>query len=70
VPRFPQNELGPEFLQGIRYGIRILSRTPVITAVAILSLALGIGANSTIFSLIDTVVLRMSPSGTSKNWCS
>lgn len=47
--------------QDIRYGVRILSRTPVITGVAILSLALGIGANTAIFSLIDTVMLRMLP---------
>jgi predicted permease len=48
-------------LQDIRYGLRILGRTPVITSVAILSLALGIGANTAIFSLIDTVMLRMLP---------
>src|SRR5258708_21765438 len=45
----------------IRYGFRMLGRTPVITLVAILSLALGIGANTAIFSLIDTVMLRMLP---------
>ena len=48
-------------LQDIRYGLRILGRTPVISGVAILSLALGIGANTAIFSLIDTVMLRMLP---------
>jgi putative ABC transport system permease protein len=47
--------------QDISYGLRILARTPVITGVAILSLALGIGANTAIFSLIDTVVLRILP---------
>src|SRR5947209_20336480 len=39
--------------QDIRYAVRLLGRTPVITAVAVLSLALGIGANTAIFSLID-----------------
>ncbi len=48
-------------LQDIRFGLRILSRTPVITFVAILSLALGIGANTAIFSLIDAVMLRFLP---------
>ncbi len=47
--------------QDIRYGLRILGRTPAITCVAIFSLALGIGANTAIFSLIDTVMLRMLP---------
>jgi hypothetical protein len=47
--------------QDIRYGLRILGRTPVISSVAVLSLALGIGANTAIFSLIDTVMLRMLP---------
>jgi putative ABC transport system permease protein len=47
--------------QDIRYGLRILGRTPVISCVAVLSLALGIGANTAIFSLIDSVMLRMLP---------
>src|SRR5215469_11128490 len=48
-------------LQDSRYALRILSRTPLLTAVALLSLALGIGANTAIFSLIDTVMLRLLP---------
>src|SRR6266700_501886 len=48
-------------LQDIRFGLRILSRTPVITFVAILSLALGIGANTATFSLINSVMLRTLP---------
>ena len=49
------------FFQDLRYALRILARTPVVSCVAILSLALGIGANTAIFSLIDSVMLRMLP---------
>ena len=48
-------------IQDSRYALRVLGRTPLITAAALLSLALGIGANTAIFSLIDTVMLRFLP---------
>ena len=49
------------FQRDVRDGLRSLARRPAFTAVAILSLALGIGANTAIFSLVNAVILRGSP---------
>jgi predicted permease len=49
------------FFQDVQYGIRSMLRSPALTAVALLSLGLGIGANTAIFSFIDAVMLRSLP---------
>ena len=50
-----------QVMKNVRFGLRMLFRTPVVTAVAVLSLALGIGPNAAIFSVFNQLLLRPLP---------
>ena len=56
-------------LQDVRYGARQFARTPAFAVVAIVTLALGIGANTAIFSVINAVLLRPLPFGDPDQLC-
>ena len=50
-----------QVIEDLRYAVRIIGRNPAFSAAVVLMLSLGIGANTALFSLFDTVMLRLLP---------